>query len=142
MQRDRCRFERIRMLCGTPLVQAKAYTLPAGQNTVSVTAEDMAGNQTTVTHTFTVTVTFDSLKTVTTSFLKATNAKGWDTVSSSLNKLLDDAKAKEAAGQTAAAKDIMANYIGQSNGSDRQIVHQSTSGHSDPWTKVAYLSEF
>ena len=78
--------------CGTPLVQAKAYTLPAGQNTVSVTAEDMAGNQTTVTHTYTVTVTFDSLKTVTTSFLQATNAKGWDNVASSLNKLLDQGK--------------------------------------------------
>ena len=83
--------------CGTPLVQAKAYTLPAGKNTVSVTAEDMAGNQTTVTHTFTVTVTFDSLKAVTTAFLKATNAKGWDNVASSLNKLLDQAKAKAAA---------------------------------------------
>ena len=99
--------------CGTPLVQAKAYTLPAGQNTVSVTAEDMAGNQTTVTHTYTVTVTFDSLKKVTTSFLQATNAKGWDNVASSLNKLLDQAKAKAAVGQTAAAKDIMADYIGQ-----------------------------
>ena len=73
----------------------------------------MAGNQTTVTHSFTVTVTFDSLKSVTTSFLKATNAKGWDNVASSLNKLLNDAKAKAAAGQTAAAKDIMADYIGQ-----------------------------
>jgi hypothetical protein len=99
--------------CGTPLVQAKAYTLPAGKNTVSVTAEDMAGNQTTVTHTFTVTVTIDSLKAVTTAFLNATNAKGWDNVASSLNILLDQAKAKAAAGQTAAAKDIMADYIGQ-----------------------------
>ena len=99
--------------CGTPLVQENAYTLPAGQNTISVTAEDMAGNPTTVTHTFTVTVTFDSLKTVTTSFLQVTNTKGWDNVASSLNKLLDQAKAKAAAGQTAAAKDIMADYIGQ-----------------------------
>ena len=118
--------------CGTPLVQAKAYTLPAGQNTVSVTAEDMAGNQTTVTHTFTVTVTFDSLKTVTTSFLKATNAKGWDTVASSLNKLLDHAKAKASCRPNGCGEGYHGQLYWPSNGSDRQIVHQSTSGHSDP----------
>ena len=117
--------------CGAPLVQAKAYTLPAGQNTVSVTAEDMAGNQTTVTHTFTVTVTFDSLKTVTTSFLQATNAKGWDNVASSLNKLLDQAKAKAAAGQTAAAKDIMADYIGKVTDTGKSFT-KAQADYSDP----------
>ena len=78
--------------CGTPLVQAKAYTLLSGQNTVSVTAEDLAGNQTTVTRTFTVSVTFDSLKTVTNTFLKATGAKSWETVATSYNQKLDQAK--------------------------------------------------
>ncbi|WP_442952845.1 LamG-like jellyroll fold domain-containing protein [Paenibacillus sp. Soil522] len=99
--------------CDKPLLQAKAYSLESGRHNVTVTAEDMAGHQTAVTHTFTVTVTFDSLKAVTTAFLKATNAKGWDKVADSLNKLLDQAKAKAAVGQTASAKDIMADYIGQ-----------------------------
>ncbi|QYR19338.1 putative Ig domain-containing protein [Paenibacillus sp. sptzw28] len=99
--------------CGQPLVQAKAYSLPAGQNTVTITAEDMAGHQTTAAHTFTVTVTFDSLKTVTNSFLKATGTKEWDTVVKSLNQKLDQAKAAAGSGRIDAAKSMMADYIGQ-----------------------------
>ena len=99
--------------CAKPLLQAKAYTLLSGQNKVTVTAEDMAGLKTTVTHTFTVKATFDSLKTVTTSFLQATGAKGWDSVAKSLNSQLDKAKAAVIQGKTAAAKGIMADYMGQ-----------------------------
>ena len=40
--------------CAKPLLQAKAYTLLSGQNTVYVTAEDVAGHKTTATHTFTL----------------------------------------------------------------------------------------
>ena len=99
--------------CAAPLVQVKAYTLPSGQNTVSVTAEDMAGHQTTVTHTFTVSVTFDSLKTVTNAFLKATGAKSWETVAVSYNQKLDQAKAAAASGKIDAARSMMADYIKQ-----------------------------
>ncbi|MGM0883783.1 MAG: LamG-like jellyroll fold domain-containing protein [Bacillota bacterium] len=99
--------------CDVPLVSAKAYTLSSGQNTVSVTAEDMASHQTTVTHMFTVTATFDSLKTVTTSFLQTTGAKGWDGIKKSLNFKLDQAKAAVDRGDTAALQDIMASYIDQ-----------------------------
>ncbi|KRE41704.1 hypothetical protein ASG81_16485 [Paenibacillus sp. Soil522] len=99
--------------CAAPLVQVKAYTLPSGQNTVSVTAEDIAGHQSTVTHTFTVSVTFDSLKTVTNAFLKATGAKSWETVAVSYNQKLDQAKAAAANGKIDAAKSLMADYIKQ-----------------------------
>ncbi|MDQ0110594.1 LamG-like jellyroll fold domain-containing protein [Paenibacillus harenae] len=99
--------------CGQPLVQAKAYTLSAGENTATVTAEDMAGNQTTASHTFTVKVTFDSLKTVTNAFLQATGAKEWQTVAKSLNQKLDQANAAAASGKTDAAKSMMADYIKQ-----------------------------
>ncbi|QYR23074.1 putative Ig domain-containing protein [Paenibacillus sp. sptzw28] len=99
--------------CTAPLVQAKAYTLPAGQNTISVTAEDMAGHQTTVTHTFTVTVTFDSLKTVTNTFMQTTGYKGWETVAKSYHQKLDQAKAAASRGKIDAARSMMADYIKQ-----------------------------
>lgn len=99
--------------CGEPLVQAKAYTLPAGQNAVPVTAEDMAGHQTTANHTFTVKVTFDSLKTVTNGFMQTTGYKGWGTVANSYNQKLDQAKAAAASGKIDAARSIMADYIKQ-----------------------------
>jgi hypothetical protein len=99
--------------CAAPLVQAKAYTLPAGENTVSVTAEDMAGNQTTATHTFTVSVTFDSLKNVTNTFMQTTGYKGWETVAKSYNQKLDQAKASAASGKIDAARSMMADYIKQ-----------------------------
>jgi predicted thioredoxin/glutaredoxin len=94
-------------------VQAKAYTLAAGENTVSVTAEDMAGNQTTATHTFTVSVTFDSLKNVTNTFMQTTGYKGWETVAKSYNQKLDQAKASAASGKIDAARSMMADYIKQ-----------------------------
>jgi hypothetical protein len=99
--------------CANPLLQAKAYTLLSGQNTVSVTAEDVAGHKTTATYTFTVKATFDSLKTVTTAFLQATNVKGWDSVATSLNSKLDQAKAAAASGKIDAAKSMMADYMGK-----------------------------
>jgi hypothetical protein len=99
--------------CGTPLVQAKAYTLPEGRNTISVMAEDMAGLQTTVTHTFTVTVTFDSLKNVTNAFLQATGAKEWQTVAKSLSIKLDQAKAAAGQGKIDGARSMMSDYIKQ-----------------------------
>ncbi|WP_199619354.1 LamG-like jellyroll fold domain-containing protein [Paenibacillus alkalitolerans] len=99
--------------CEVPLLQAKAYTLESGQHTVTATAEDAAGHQTTVTHTFTVAVTFDSLKTVTNVFLQETNYKAWETVAKSLNQKLDQAKAAAAEGRTDAARSMMADYIKQ-----------------------------
>jgi hypothetical protein len=99
--------------CAAPLVQAKAYTLPVGQNTVSVTVEDMAGNQTTADHTFTVMVTFESLKVVTNAFMQETGAKEWQTVAKSLNQKLDQAKAAVDQGKIDAAKSMMADYIKQ-----------------------------
>ncbi|HTG68692.1 MAG TPA: hypothetical protein VL921_05485, partial [Candidatus Udaeobacter sp.] len=99
--------------CGTPLVQAKAYTLASGQNKATVTAEDMAGHQTTANHTFTVKVTFDSLKAVTKTFLQSTGAKQWEAVAESLNQKLDKAKAAAAAGKIDAARSMMADYIKQ-----------------------------
>ncbi|WP_373228587.1 LamG-like jellyroll fold domain-containing protein [Cohnella sp.] len=99
--------------CDQPVLQVKAYTLNSGQNSVTVTVQDMAGLQTTVTHTFTVTATFDSLKTITTVFLQATAAKGWEGVVKSLNYKLDQAKAAADRGDTAAVKDIMESYIVQ-----------------------------
>ncbi|RCW45452.1 LamG-like jellyroll fold domain-containing protein [Paenibacillus prosopidis] len=99
--------------CDKPMLQAKAYTLVAGQNSVTFTAEDTAGHATTVTHTFTVKATFDSLKTVTYAFLQAKGAKGWEGVAKSLNYKLDQAKAAAGRGDTAAVKDLMTSYIGQ-----------------------------
>ncbi|XEC94400.1 LamG-like jellyroll fold domain-containing protein [Paenibacillus tarimensis] len=99
--------------CDQPLIQVKAYTLESGEHTATVTAEDMAGNQTTVTHTFMVTVTFDSLKAVTNAFLQETNAKAWETVQKSLNQKLDQAKAAAASGKIDAAKSMMGDYIKQ-----------------------------
>ncbi|XEC94406.1 LamG-like jellyroll fold domain-containing protein [Paenibacillus tarimensis] len=99
--------------CDQPLIQVKAYTLESGEHTATVTAEDMAGHQTTVTHTFTVTVTFDSLKAVTNTFLQETGAKAWETVQKSLNQKLDQAKAAAASGKIDAAKSMIGDYIKQ-----------------------------
>jgi hypothetical protein len=99
--------------CGTPLVQKKAYTLASGENKATVTAEDMAGHQTTATHTFTVKVTFDSLKAITNTFMQTTGVKQWETVAVSLNQKLDQAKAVAAAGKIDAARSMMADYIKQ-----------------------------
>lgn len=99
--------------CDQPLLQVKAYTLKAGQNSATVTVQDMAGLQTTVTHTFTVKATFDSLKTVTNAFLQQTGAKEWQTVSISFNQKLDQAKAAANNGKITAAKSMMADYIKQ-----------------------------
>ncbi|MGM0879911.1 MAG: LamG-like jellyroll fold domain-containing protein [Bacillota bacterium] len=99
--------------CGEPLVQSKAYALASGQNTATVTAEDMAGHKTTTTHTFTVTVTFDSLKAVTNAFMQTTGVKGWETVAISYNQKLDQAKAAAGSGKIDAAKSMMDDYIKQ-----------------------------
>ncbi|WP_199615817.1 LamG-like jellyroll fold domain-containing protein [Paenibacillus alkalitolerans] len=99
--------------CDVPLLQTKAYTLESGQHTVIATAEDAAGHQTTVTHEFTVTVTFDSLKTVTNAFLQETNYNAWETVAKSYNQKLDQAKAAASKGRIDAAKSMMADYIEQ-----------------------------
>ncbi|WP_373231591.1 carbohydrate-binding protein [Cohnella sp.] len=99
--------------CEEPLILVNAYTLASGQHTVSVTVEDMAGNQTTVTHTFEVTVTFDSLKTVTNSFLQETGDKAWESVAGSYNHKLDQAEEKADSGKLEAAEGIMAGFIDQ-----------------------------
>ncbi len=122
--------------CGQPLVQAKAYTLTSGQHTVTVTAEDMAGHQTTVTHTFTVTVTFNSLKAVTTAFLQATGTKGWDTVAKSLNQKLDQAKAAVDSGKIDMAKSIMADYIGQVTDQTGKYLTQAQADILIRWAKT------
>ncbi|XEC96036.1 LamG-like jellyroll fold domain-containing protein [Paenibacillus tarimensis] len=99
--------------CDQPLIQVNAYTLASGVNTATVTVEDMAGHQTTVTHTFTVMVTFDSMKAVTNVFLQETGAKASDTVATSLNQKLDQAKAAASKGKIDAPKSMMADYIQQ-----------------------------
>ncbi|XEC96038.1 carbohydrate binding domain-containing protein [Paenibacillus tarimensis] len=99
--------------CDQPLFQVNAYTLASGVNTATVTVEDMAGHQTTVTHTFTVMVTFDSMKAVTNVFLQETGAKASDTVATSLNQKLDQAKAAAGKGKIDAAKSMMDDYIQQ-----------------------------
>ncbi|WP_051250654.1 LamG-like jellyroll fold domain-containing protein [Paenibacillus harenae] len=99
--------------CDQPLLQVKAYMLESGENIAKVTAEDVAGHQTTATHTFTVTVTFDSLKTVTNSFLQETGYKSWETVAISYNQKLDQAKAAAGKGKIDAAKSMIADYIEQ-----------------------------
>jgi hypothetical protein len=99
--------------CDQPLLQVEAYTLESGENTVTVTVEDMAGHQTTVTHTFEVTVTFDSLKTVTNDFLKETGDEAWESVANAYNQKLDLAKEKADSGKLEAARDIMDDYIDQ-----------------------------
>lgn len=99
--------------CDQPLLQVKAYTLESGEHTATITAEDMAGHQTTATHTFTVTVTFDSLKIVTNTFMQTTGYKGWETVAKSYNQKLDQAKAAAASGKIDTARSMMADYIKQ-----------------------------
>jgi hypothetical protein len=99
--------------CDKPLLQVKAYTLKSGQNTVTLKAEDVAGHATTVTHTFTVKATFDSLKTVTAAFLDATGAQGSDAVKTALKTKLDQAKAAAGRGDTASVKSLMTSYIAQ-----------------------------
>ncbi|QYR22772.1 putative Ig domain-containing protein [Paenibacillus sp. sptzw28] len=99
--------------CAVPLLQVKAYTLESGQHTVTATAEDEAGHQTTVTHTFAVTVTFDSLKTVTNAFLQQTGDKAWESVAKSYKQKLDLAKEKADSGKIEAAKGIMDGFIDQ-----------------------------
>ncbi|MDQ0064070.1 LamG-like jellyroll fold domain-containing protein [Paenibacillus harenae] len=99
--------------CDQPLLQVKAYTLESGEHTATVIAEDMAGHQTTVTHTFTVMVTFVSLKAVTNAFMQETGAKASDPVSKSLNQKLDQAKAAAGQGKIDAAKSMMSDYVKQ-----------------------------
>lgn len=99
--------------CEVPLLQSKAYTLESGQHMVTAVAEDEAGHQTTVTHTFTVTATFDSLKNVTNAFLQETGDKAWKSVAKSYNNKLDLAKEKADSGEIEAAKGIMDGFIDQ-----------------------------
>ncbi|WP_051250443.1 discoidin domain-containing protein [Paenibacillus harenae] len=99
--------------CHAPLLQTKAYTLEPGQHAVTVTAEDTAGHQTTAAHTYTVTVTFDSLKIVTNDFMQETGGNSWQTVAKSLNQKLDQAKNAAATGKIDAARSMMADYIKQ-----------------------------
>ncbi|XEC94795.1 LamG-like jellyroll fold domain-containing protein [Paenibacillus tarimensis] len=99
--------------CEAPLLQIKAFTLESGQHTVTATAEDEAGHQTTVTHTFTVTATIDSLKNVTNAFLQETDDKSWKSVAESYNNKLDLAKEKADSGKIEAARGIIDGYIDQ-----------------------------
>ena len=96
----------------------------------------MAGHQTTVTHTFTVTVTFNSLKSVTTAFLQATGTKGWDTVAKSLNQKLDQAKAAVDSGKIDMAKSIMADYIGQVTDQTGKYLTQAQADILIRWAKT------
>lgn len=99
--------------CDQPLLQIKAYTMQSSEHMATVTAEDMAGHQTTVTHTFTVKATFDSLKDVTNAFLQETGDKAWKSVVKSYNKKLELAKEKAESGNLKAAIGIIDGYINQ-----------------------------
>lgn len=99
--------------CNQPLLQVQAYTLDAGEHTVSVTAVDRAGHRTTAEHTFTVTATFDGLKAVTNAFLQETGHQAWDSVRKGYMKKLDQAKEKADGGKTEAARGIMGGWISE-----------------------------
>jgi hypothetical protein len=99
--------------CEQPLLQVEAYKLESGEYTETVTVEDMAGHQTTVTYTFKVTITFDSLKTVTNAFLEETGDKAWKSVAKAYIEKLDLAKEKAESGKVEVAKDIIEGYIDQ-----------------------------
>ena len=73
---------------GTPCdgPRAQAYLLEPGENKVTVTVEDLAGHRTTGTHAFTVTATYDGLKSMTNAFLRETGDHAWEAVAKSYNK--------------------------------------------------------
>ncbi|MHA6482907.1 OmpL47-type beta-barrel domain-containing protein [Paenibacillus sp. strain BS8-2] len=58
--------------CDTPLLQEEAYLLELGEHTVSVMAEDRAGNQSFGSATIQVTVTYESLANLTSRFIQDT----------------------------------------------------------------------
>ncbi|WP_317618289.1 discoidin domain-containing protein [Paenibacillus sp. PL91] len=97
--------------CDNSLLQVKAYSLEPGEHKLAVTAEDMAGHRTSAAHAFTVSVTFESLKAVTTELLQATDANGWEGIARSLKYKLDQAKAAVDRGDRAAAEDLLASYV-------------------------------
>ncbi|XEC96052.1 hypothetical protein AB6A23_05670 [Paenibacillus tarimensis] len=118
--------------CDQPLVQVMAYTLASGENTSTVTVEDMAGHQTTVTHTFTVTVTFDSLKAVTNAFMQETGAKR-------VGYRRSIAESKAGSGESCGrqrknrrGEEHDSRLYQAGHGSNREILHAGTSGYSDP----------
>lgn len=59
---------------------------------MTVTVEDLAGHRTTVTHAFTVTATYDGLKSVTNAFLRERGDQAWEAVAKSYNKKLSRQK--------------------------------------------------
>ncbi|MFD0694327.1 OmpL47-type beta-barrel domain-containing protein [Paenibacillus sp. GCM10027628] len=99
--------------CNTPLLQAKAYTLAPGVHTVTATAEDAAGHRQTVNFSFTVSATFESISTLTGSFVAETGVNGADGIANALQKKLDNAKAKALEGKGAVARNQLDAYINQ-----------------------------
>ncbi len=62
--------------CDKPLLQVKAYTLEPGTHTVTAEAEDLAGHKQTVQFNFEVYATYDSLASISDSFMEVTGAPG------------------------------------------------------------------
>lgn len=89
--------------CVAPLAAKQAWELPLGTTTLSVTANDVAGNSTTSTATVTVRATFDSVSTLTVRFTNGTPG-------TSLVAQLAAAKDAAARGNTAAANSALRAY--------------------------------
>ncbi|MFU8875673.1 ThuA domain-containing protein [Micromonospora sp. SL4-19] len=84
------------------------WTLPLGEHTLVVTAVDSAGNRTTETVRFQVTTSYDDLKQHINRFRGGgTISKG---IATALLSQLDEAKAEEAAGDTAEAKAVLQQF--------------------------------
>ena len=118
--------------CDQPLLQVKAYTLESGEHTATVTVEDMAGNQTTADHTFTVMVTFDSLKTV-------TNAIPAGDGRQRMGNRGQIAESKAGPGESCGrprknrrCEEHDGRLYQTGNGPNREIFHARASGYSDP----------
>lgn len=102
-------------LCDAPLMNIKAYTLEPGVHTLSVEAEDAAGNLGSAVHSYSVVATFDSLSALTSTFAAETDAAGSHQVAASLQQWLANAKAKAEQRKGAEARQLLKTYIAEMN---------------------------
>lgn len=124
--------------CDGPLLQTQAYLLEPGENKVTFSVEDLAGHRTTVTHAFTVTATYDGLKSVTNAFLRETGDKASESVEKSYNKKLEQAKEKADSGHIEAARGIMNGYIGQVRGHTGKFFTEEQASILVRWAETVY----
>lgn len=124
--------------CDGSLLQTQAYLLDPGENKVTVTAEDLAGHQATASHAFTVTATFDGLKSLTNAFLQETGDIASESVAKSYNKKLEQAKEKADSGHIEAASGIMNGYIGQVRGHAGKFFTEEQASILIRWAVTVY----